>query len=165
MTTEDIMVKLDPDVAERASHHIALAQVEGIDLFLTQGYRTFAQQAVIYAEGRTANGAPCTHAGVTRPLGACPEHPRGLTVTNARPGWSWHNWNVGCGAYDVAIRDFPGDTTPNDVYDGPWSRVAALGEQAGMIAGARWKHPDLPHFEYHGSESLQGLLAAHPEGL
>ena len=171
MSTEDILAGLDPEVAERATHHMTLCLVEGIEIFLTQGYRTFAEQAAIYAEGRTANGEPCKHAGVVRPIGTCPEHPKGVIVTNARPGYSWHNWRrrpgsaLGVGAYDVAIRDYPGDTTPDNVYDGPWQRVIELGERAGMLAGGRWKHPDLPHFEIHGAETLASLVAAYPEGL
>lgn len=131
---------LDPDVRARALQHGELCFARGIRIGFRQGYRSFAEQAALYAKGRTVNGA---------------------RVTNARPGYSWHNWRR---AYDVVIEGFPGDPTPNDVYDGPWSLVGELGELAEMDWGGRWKRPDLPHFESPQS-TLAMLVRQHPQGL
>ena len=162
MTNEQVLAGLDPRVAHCAEVHIKLCKIEGIRFDLTQGARSFAAQLAIWNKGRTAPGEPCTHDGIRRSVGSCFEHPLGATVTNAKPGYSWHNWNR---AYDGKITTFEGDTTPDDVYDGPWSRVVELGERSGMLAGGRWKHPDLPHFENHLGDTLGELIQAYPSGF
>ncbi len=114
---------LDADVRTLACLFQARCAEQNIGIFFTQTHRTFAEQDALYAQGRTAPGN---------------------IVTNARGGWSWHNWRR---AFDIAIHDFPGDTTPDNVYDGPWAKVGAIGESLGLEWGGRWKHPDLPHFQ------------------
>jgi len=141
MTNALVLGGLHPIVRFRAARHIELCATWSIAIGLTQGYRTFEQQQVLHDQGRITPGA---------------------IVTNAKPGYSWHNWRL---AYDVDILNFPGDTTPRDVYDGPWARVIQIGESLGMLAGGRWKHPDLPHFEEHLGQTLTELLTAHPGGL
>ena len=76
---------------------------------------------------------------------------RHILVTNAKGGWSWHNWGR---AFDVAIAEFPGDPLPDDVYNGPWAKVGEMGERLGLEWGGRWKHPDLPHFQLTRGMSL-----------
>jgi peptidoglycan L-alanyl-D-glutamate endopeptidase CwlK len=128
--------ELDPDVREVWLLLKAAALERGIDLFLTGTYRTFEEQDALYAQGRTKPGRK---------------------VTNAKGGWSWHNFRR---AFDVAIRDFPGDTTPDDVYDGPWALVGALGEHLGLEWGGRWPHgADLPHFQMTRGMTLTQMNA------
>jgi peptidoglycan L-alanyl-D-glutamate endopeptidase CwlK len=116
--------ELDPDVRELWLLLRTACEERGIDVFLIGTYRTPAEQDALYARGRTTPG----------PI-----------VTNARGGWSWHNWRR---ALDIAIRDFPGDPSPDDVYNGPWALVGALGEHLGLEWGGRWAHfADLPHFQ------------------
>lgn len=135
-----ILEGLDRDVREKAEMLYEMCERRGIRLGFRQGYRTFAQQAALYAQGRTTMGR---------------------IVTNAKPGFSWHNWRR---AFDVVIEAFPGDTTPNDVYDGPWSIVGDLGEFCGLEWGGRWKHPDIPHFQ-SPLGTLSALVRAWPTGL
>jgi peptidoglycan L-alanyl-D-glutamate endopeptidase CwlK len=128
--------ELDPDVREVWLLLKAAALERGIDLFLTGTYRTFEEQDALYAQGRTKPGRK---------------------VTNAKGGWSWHNFRR---AFDVAIRDFPGDTTPDDVYDGPWALVGALGEHLGLEWGGRWPHgADCPHFQLTRGMTLTQMNA------
>lgn len=116
--------ELDPDVRVLAAMLIDECEQHGVDIFLTGTYRTPAEQDALYAQGRTSQGR---------------------IVTNARGGWSWHNYRR---AFDVAIRTFPGDPSPDDVYNGPWALVGALGEHLGLEWGGRWPHgPDLPHMQ------------------
>lgn len=133
---------LDPDVEAKAFELIKLADHDGIELIVTQTYRSPDQQAAIYAQGRTAPGR---------------------IVTHAPPGYSWHEFRR---AFDVAITHFPGDMTKEDLYDGPWDHVGDLGESIGMEWGGRWKRPDRPHFQLTRGFTLADMRkqAADKEG-
>lgn len=129
------LAELDPDVRALAEKLIVACSLVSVKIFVTQTYRTREEQDALYAQGRTTPGR---------------------VVTNARGGWSWHNWRR---AFDVAIRDFPGDPLPDDVYNGPWARIGAIGEHLGLEWGGRWRHPDLPHFQHTCGRSLSALNA------
>jgi peptidoglycan L-alanyl-D-glutamate endopeptidase CwlK len=126
---------LDPDLREMAEKLLAKAVAVGIELTVTQTYRTPDEQAALYARGRTEPG----------PI-----------VTHAPPGYSWHEFRR---AFDVAITHFPGDMTKADLYDGPWENVGALGEAVGLEWGGRWKHQDRPHFQHTGGFTLAYMRA------
>jgi hypothetical protein len=138
---------LDPDVRQKYDRHLALCLLEGIVIRGTDFYRSFAEQAQVYAVGRDENGKVV-----------------GRILTRAKPGYSFHQWRR---AYDVCIVRFPGDLTPKDVYDGPWERVAIIGESVGLTAGLHFpgRFKDGPHFEYPAGRTIAALLAAHPKGL
>lgn len=124
------VLDLDPDVRQMAEGLILKASGVGVELVVTQTYRTPEEQAGLYAKGRTEPG----------PI-----------VTHAPPGYSWHEFRR---AFDVAIQHFPGDMTKADLYDGPWENVGALGESVGLEWGGRWKRPDRPHFQHTGGFTL-----------
>jgi peptidoglycan L-alanyl-D-glutamate endopeptidase CwlK len=132
---------LDPDVAGKAAALLFKAAERLIQLRITQGYRSYAEQAALYAKGRTAPG----------PI-----------VTYAPPGYSWHNWRR---AFDVCILTFAGDKTPKDVYDGPWEEIGEIGEKLGLEWGGHFTHPDRPHFQDTGGRTLDWLRRMHLEGL
>jgi len=112
-----------------------------IIISFTHTYRTFAEQQVIWDQGRKTPGK---------------------IVTYAPPGYSWHNWKR---AFDIIIKSYEGDTTPKDLYDGPWLLIGVLGESLGLDWGGRWKHPDRPHFQYTGGLTLINLIKQYPNGL
>ena len=87
----------------------------------------------------------------------------GLTVTRAQAGRSWHNYGR---AYDVAIVTFGGDTTPKDLYDGPWETVGRLGELRGLEWGGRWpiRSRDMPHFQDRAGKTLRRMRLEMPNG-
>jgi len=124
------LLDLDDDVRAMALAHAEACAAEHIVIVFTQTFRTAAEQQALYDRGRSIPG------------------PR---VTNAKPGYSWHEFRR---AYDVAIKSWGGDQTPKDLYDGPWDRVGELGEMAGMEWGGHWKRPDYPHFDHHGGKTL-----------
>jgi peptidoglycan L-alanyl-D-glutamate endopeptidase CwlK len=129
------LVDLDRDVKEMAEKMLVRAASVGIELVVTQTHRTPEQQASLYARGRTEPGP---------------------VVTNAPPGYSWHEFRR---AFDVAITHFPGDMTKADLYDGPWEKVGNIGEDCGLEWGGRWKHPDRPHFQHTGGFTLAYMRA------
>lgn len=117
---------LDPIVQEYAKQLIIDCWKEGIAIVIVQANRTLAEQAKLYAQGRTVPGN---------------------IVTNAKPGSSFHNFG---NAIDACILNEDGknviweDTTPR------WKRVIELAEARGWKSGSKFsgKFKDYPHFEY-----------------
>ena len=98
---------LIPSVRFKAETLLAACAREGILLMVTQTYRTYQEQAALYAKGRTAAGP---------------------AVTNAPPGYSWHNFRR---AFDVAEKD----KTPYDLGE-PGPRDDAHRQPTGEPRGA-----------------------------
>lgn len=91
-------------------------------LLIVQSFRSAADQARLYAQGRTTPGK---------------------IVTHAKPGSSYHEWGL---AFDVAIADAKGQPSwPNDVA--LWTQIGRLGEELGLTWGGRFPDPDYGHFE------------------
>jgi peptidoglycan LD-endopeptidase CwlK len=132
---------LHPIVKLQCQQLLSRAFREGIELLVAQTLRTFEEQATLYAFGRTVSG---------------------LKVTHAPPGYSYHNWGL---AFDVAIKHFEHDPSPQDLYDGPWDRVGTIGESVGLEWGGHWRHPDRPHFQNTLGWTIARLLKEYPQGL
>lgn len=117
-----------PEARELAERHIALCEAEGIELLVTYGCRSLSEQKALYAKGRTAPGK---------------------VVTNARPGFSWHNFGR---AYDVAIMTGGKPDWKSKTY----ARIGELGKSIGLTWGGDFKsvRGDYGHFEYHPNLTL-----------
>jgi len=109
-------------------------------------YRSFAEQATLFAQGRTAAGN---------------------IVTKARAGKSYHNYGLavdivlivdtdGDGKYETASwdekKDFDGDNKAD------WQEVVTVFKQYGWEWGGDWKFTDTPHFQKTFSHSVNELL-------
>lgn len=122
---------LHPTLRFKAESLVRLADKKGIKIIITQGLRTIAYQNSLYAQGRTTKGS---------------------IVTNAKGGYSYHNFGL---AFDFAIVNPDGKTvnwnTSIDLNkDGQkdWFQVAELGQSLGLEAGAFWKSfLDVPHLQ------------------
>lgn len=111
---------LVPELETFADKFLVACKAAGYSLKITQGIRTNAEQAILYAKGRTTPGP---------------------VVTNAKPGQSQHNFGK---AFDVA---FTG-TVPYPSDDKLWKAIADIGVSLGLTAGYYFKSfPDRPHFE------------------
>lgn len=111
------------DLIRKLSDQLAL---EGISIRVTQGLRSWEEQAALYAQGRTAPG---------------PE------VTKAPPGSSYHNFGL---AVDV-VPMMPLGPDWN-VGHPVWKRIISVGESLGLVSGSNWRtFPDFPHFQFTGS--------------
>jgi hypothetical protein len=98
----------------------ALAAEEGIELRITTGYRSPAEQERLYAQGRTTPGA---------------------IVTYAKPGASRHQ-------HGTAIDIVPLKDGQPDWNSPHWDRLGALGEGLGLRWGGKFTRlKDRPHFE------------------
>jgi peptidoglycan L-alanyl-D-glutamate endopeptidase CwlK len=135
MKSEEQILKLHLTIQLAARDFLFRAAAEDIHLVITQGLRTNAEQAKLYARGREhdANGKPIGH-----------------IVTDAPPGSSWHNFGL---AFDVAVLADGKATWPNDPK--VWLRIGEIGEAVGLEWGGRWKtFVDLPHFQWTAGLTL-----------
>lgn len=158
--SEQRLAKIHPVLGMKARQLCALASAQSpaISIRITQGLRTFEEQGALYDQGRVAPGQPCTHDGVTWPLGSCKVHPYGNVVTNAKPGQSWHNYGL---AFDVAVdalQHSPVFVPDWNAAHPTWRKLIQLGQQLGLECGALWRtFPDTPHFELTGKLGDPGL--------
>lgn len=114
--------QLLPEVAKKAREFIALCEENGIKIIITSTYRDFECQDALFAKGRTKGGKK---------------------VTNARAGYSYHNFRV---AFDV-VPVVHGKAVWGDME--LWDRVGAIGQLIGLEWGGSWKRfVDRPHFQY-----------------
>lgn len=113
-----------------------------------EGFRTFERQAELYAMGRsTLSSAPCYHDGRTFLIGQCNRHPLGAIVTNAMPGFSWHNYGV---AEDRVFDSLPVRPGLQASWDTryPWEQLGRFGESMGLEWAGAWRRfPEQPHFQ------------------
>lgn len=92
-------------------------------LQVTQGLRTWGQQAVLYAQGRTTPGN---------------------IVTNAPAGTSAHNFGY---AVDLVPEDVLPGQPDWDVKNPAWGRLLKVAPSCGLAEGAQWcQFKDNPHF-------------------
>ena len=111
---------LHPDLIRKATKLIELAKAKGIDIIISQTFRSKEEQDALYAQGRTAPGN---------------------IVTNVKYPISLHCWGI---AFDVAViinKQASWIAAHFDV-------VGPIGESIGLKWGGRWQNfPDKPHFE------------------
>lgn len=106
----------------------ALAKV-GIKVMRTSGYRSFHEQDMLFARGRTTAG---------------------LIVTNARGGESWHNFGL---AEDYAFV-IDGKVT----WGGPWDRFGGIAVECGLEWGGNFEgFVDRPHVQMRGGKTLNEM--------
>lgn len=120
---------------------LAVKWVDGTELRITQGGRTWANQHALYLQGR-ADLADVNACRLNCGLAPIPAD-MNKRVTDADAGESWHNLFCAC---DVApFRDgFP----VWDTKDPAWDDIMAAGESVGLRSGKSWG--DEPHFQYTG---------------
>jgi hypothetical protein len=121
----DLLSKKDfgllPEVQSKANLLIEMAGTVGMDIRITEGYRSPERQNELYAQGRTTPGK---------------------IVTWAKAGESYHQSRK---AFDVCFKG--SDPYPND--DTKWKRLADIGQSIGLKAGYYFPQDkkDSPHFE------------------
>jgi peptidoglycan LD-endopeptidase CwlK len=132
---ESKLTGVHPTVREKAIELVKRAHAKGINVLITQGLRTIAEQNELYAQGRTKPGK---------------------IVTNAKGGYSYHNFGL---AFDIVIQNAEGSLCWN-TGDKRWQTVGALGKSLGLEWGGEWrKFPDYPHFQLTFGLTLADLRA------
>ncbi|WP_244897359.1 M15 family metallopeptidase [Marinococcus halophilus] len=134
---------LHPVVEERKNEWIQRAEQQGIQVVVTDGYRSVEEQNALYAQGRTTQGE---------------------IVTQARGGESYHNYGL---AIDFALRtpdgelvwDMERDDNGNGKAD--WTEAVEIAKELGFNWGGDWPgFKDYPHLEMTFGLSLEELQAA-----
>jgi peptidoglycan L-alanyl-D-glutamate endopeptidase CwlK len=117
-----------PELKTRVRALVEALTAQGLDIVITQGVRSVAQQQALYAQGRSKPGKIVTNCdGVTK-------------VSNHQPKADGYGYAV-----DVAWRNAHGEIT----WDGSWDTMMTLAEAQGLTAGGRWRRfPDRPHIEW-----------------
>lgn len=128
------LADLLPVVQTMAYRLIDAVEAAGIDLLITSTYRDEDAQALLYAKGRTTPGP---------------------SVTNARPGESFHNWRV---ALDFCPLEC-GKCAWNDTN--AFERVGVIAEALGFEWAGRWTGgmKEMAHVQFTGRLTLAQLRA------
>jgi peptidoglycan L-alanyl-D-glutamate endopeptidase CwlK len=134
--TEANIKTLRPVAQEKARGFMAACLAAGITLKIISGTRTYEEQNDLYAQGRTKSGR---------------------IVTNARGGYSNHNFGI---AFDIGIFDGASYIEESPRY----KAIGALGVELGLEWGGNWKTiKDEPHFQLRPSwardEAERDMLA------
>ena len=131
---------LHPIVAEKSRALVDAAEEIGIDIVITDGFRSFEEQDALHQQGRTSDGN---------------------IVTYAEPGESYHNYGL---AIDFALKiddgsvvwDIERDDNGNSRSD--WFEVAEIGKELGFDWGGDWnRFKDYPHLEMPFGLSIREL--------
>jgi peptidoglycan L-alanyl-D-glutamate endopeptidase CwlK len=119
------LAQIHPALAARIQTLIDILTQHGLQIEVVQGLRTFAEQDILFAQGRTRPGPV-----VTRARGGQSNHNYGLAVdlvpfTNGQP-----NWNAPLGV---------------------WTTIGSEAEKLGLEWGGDWKKfVDKPHVQLPG---------------
>jgi len=121
---------LHPVVAENEKLLVRKAVRRGIEIVITQGYRSSEEQDALFNQGRSSAGN---------------------IVTNARGGESYHNYGL---AIDFALRTPEGDVVwdmerdDNGNGEADWMEIVDLAKELGFTWGGDWANfPDYPHLQ------------------
>ncbi|MNC06516.1 Peptidoglycan L-alanyl-D-glutamate endopeptidase CwlK precursor [compost metagenome] len=137
---------LQPVIVAATVALIEHCYARGVQIIITQGLRTIAEQDALYAQGRTQaelNAVGLSHVKA---------QPKKTKVTNARGGYSNHNFGW---AIDFALllpdgRTVSWDTLRDDDKDSmpDWSEVVEEAKKLRFEWGGDWRtFTDLPHLQ------------------
>ena len=127
---------LEPFTRLKAHNFVMAVRGAGVDLLVTCTYRDDAEQAALYARGRTVPGR---------------------IVTNAKPGQSLHNL-MHAGLPASRALDVVPMVGGKPVWGTKgadlalWMRVGEIGESCGLEWAGRWRGAlrEFPHFQFKG---------------
>ena len=118
--SELCIASLHPQVQPLARELVKIAAEHGVEIRVISGNRTYEEQNVLFAQGRTTAGK---------------------IVTRAQGGWSNHNFGL---AFDIGVWE-GGQYQPESKS---YRIVGNLGKAIGLEWGGDWKSiVDEPHFE------------------
>lgn len=111
-----------PPLLERLIDLVEALDSLGEEVVALSGFRKMSEQAAIYFQGRTTAGK---------------------IVTRAQPGYSSHNYGLGCD-----LGRFFGSRYSEDAAD--YVQIGAEAKRLGLVWGGDWHHPDAGHVQWPG---------------
>ena len=136
------LADLHPHVRDMAARFELEATAAGIPFAVTFTLRSMETQAALYAQGRTKPGK---------------------VVTNARAGYSFHNFGLALDVVPLELLKLPnwGDNPHDQAHaNALWAKLGAIGKAIGFRWGGDFKSiKDRPHFEWSGDLALADLRA------
>jgi peptidoglycan L-alanyl-D-glutamate endopeptidase CwlK len=125
--SEKVIATLHARVQPYARALYFKAREHGLTINVISGLRSYAEQDALYAQGRTAPGN---------------------VVTNARAGYSNHNFGI---AFDIGLFERNEYLGESPMY----KAVGTLGEELGLEWGGNWRTlVDQPHFQLRPAWSI-----------
>jgi peptidoglycan L-alanyl-D-glutamate endopeptidase CwlK len=135
------LTDLHPIVRKKCEQFKAACKKVGIDVLITSTYRDPESQSTLFAQGRTTKG-----------VNPRPEKPLGDTVTDAKPGQSFHNFRCAFDFCPVVA----GKCMWNDKVS--FTKCGLIAESFGLEWAGRWtKRKELAHCQYTGGLTLADL--------
>ncbi len=138
LVTINRVAHLHPKLRSEVADIIKDIQSKGVDIRITQGLRTFAEQDALYAQGRTTPGK---------------------FVTNAKGGQSWHNFGLAidfCLLHKDGTISFSITEDMNADKKTDWNNVTDSFKKFGWVYGGDWNvFKDNCHFEKTFEITLQ----------
>ncbi|MEJ8555473.1 M15 family metallopeptidase [Tepidibacter sp. Z1-5] len=123
---------LHPYVKYLAEKFIEECKNQGIDILIYSTFRSKEEQNKLYEQGRSAPGNK---------------------VTNARGGYSYHNYGLAFDCVPIINKKAQWDRT--DLYE----KMGQLGKSIGLEWGGDFKiFKDMPHFQWRGGLKIKDLL-------
>lgn len=119
--------KLYPPFLKKVQAMLDEALAAGISYWVISGFRSYAEQDGLYAQGRTTAGG---------------------IVTNARGGQSAHQFGIAVDLCRDGLIDRVG-LQPNWKPES-YEALRALAPKHGLVWGGSWKFVDLPHVQLPG---------------
>lgn len=124
------LAPLHPLLKKRGSDFCDALAGAGVDVLITQGFRSWTDQAKLYAQGRNVPGK---------------------IVTNAKPGWSWHQFGLAFDAAPLVVVNNRVIAVDWSVQHPDWQQMLLYGARFYLSEGASWRSfPDDPHFYPEG---------------
>ncbi|WP_099156530.1 M15 family metallopeptidase [Virgibacillus ndiopensis] len=132
--------KLHPIVEEKKDVLLKKASMIGINVIITEKFRSIKRQNELFKQGRSKEGT---------------------IVTHAKGGESYHNYGL---AFDYALENKNGDLIWDIHYDGnnngesDWFEVAEIAKEMGFTWGGDWHNfKDYPHLQMDFGLSIHQL--------
>lgn len=124
---------LHPYVKKLAEAFLEECKKQNFPVKIYQTYRSVQEQNKLYAQGRTI---------------------KGNKVTNARGGYSYHNYGLAFDAAPIVNGEINWDN------EKLFETMGSIGKSVGLEWGGSWKtFKDTPHFQWSGGLSIKQLLA------
>jgi hypothetical protein len=123
--SEERLLQVHPVLRVRVQQMLGLLAEQGLNVIVTQGFRTYAEQQAIYNQGRTTPGQ---------------------IVSNALPGQSWHNFGLAVDLAPVGVVNGKMVVDWNQNHP-DWQKMLSAGSFYKLAEGAQWRtFKDWPHF-------------------